>query len=95
MPFPTKPTIHIPFYDQGFCFRENENETPLNGFIVTLNPFVDGRGDVSPYTHKWGHKANLNIVRITLETPQIPPAGLRGPTKPIVARAHVWPPSFG
>ena len=39
--FPTKPTIHIPFCDLGFRFRENENETPLNGFTVIFNPFDD------------------------------------------------------
>lgn len=95
MHFPTKPTIHIPFYDLGSCFRENENETPFNGFIVTLSHFVDGRGDVSPYTHELVHKANLSIAKITPEMPQFPLTGLRGPREPIVATAHEWLPSFG
>lgn len=100
MDFPTKPTIHIPFYDPGFCFRENKNETPLNGFTVILNPFDDA-GVASHLTLIRGkilelvHKENLNTVRITLEMPQFPLAGLRGAREPIVAPALAWPPSSG
>lgn len=98
--FPTKPTIHIPFYDLRFCFRENENETPLNGFTMILNPFDDAgvashliliRGKILELVHK----ANLNIVRITLEMPQFPLAALRGRREPTVVTAQAWPPSSG
>lgn len=40
---PTKPTIHIPFYDLVFYFRKKKHKTPLNGFIVALNSFEDAR----------------------------------------------------
>lgn len=91
--FPTKPTIHIPFYDLGFCSRENENETPLNGITVILNPF-DDVGVVSHLTLIRGkilekvHKGNLNTVKLLLKCH-------RGAREPNVATAQVWPPSSG
>lgn len=98
--FPTKPTIHIPFYNLGFCFRKNENELLLMdslwfsiplmmlGWCLTLHSLW-----ACPY--ELVYKANLNTVWSTLEMPQFPLAGLGGPREPTVPTAHTWPLSSG